>query len=188
MSSVLYVSSIEINTELTKVLKSVGYDSILHAKSSSEARRMISSTDYALILINTPLQDENGIDLAWFASSSSVASVALIVKSEFIERVEYQVAEFGVVVIQKPISPEYLYRNLKILYSTQNRIIKLVKDNRKLEEKVAELKLVDRAKCLLIAKEKMEEELAHRFIEKTAMDKRISRKEVALKIIDKYTK
>ena len=60
---------------------------------------------------------------------------------------------------------------------------KLLTSNKRLEDKIEELKLVDRAKCLLIMHEGMDEQEAHKYIEKKAMDLRISRREVAQKII-----
>ena len=61
-----------------------------------------------------------------------------------------------------------------------------MKQNRKLEEKIEELKLVDRAKCALIIHEHMSEEEAHKHIEKTAMNQRRTRREIARAILDIY--
>ena len=52
-----------------------------------------------------------------------------------------------------------------------------------LEEKVAQLRLINRAKWVLIEREGLTEPEAHRRIEKAAMDRRISREQVAREII-----
>ena len=55
-----------------------------------------------------------------------------------------------------------------------------------IEEKMAEIRLVNRAKWLLIERENMTEAEAHRYLEKRAMDLRVSRVEVAKQVIQTY--
>ena len=49
-----------------------------------------------------------------------------------------------------------------------------------------EIRLVDRAKCALIQYLSLTEPMAHRYIEKEAMDRRVSRREVAEGILRTY--
>lgn len=46
--------------------------------------------------------------------------------------------------------------------------------------------MVDRAKCLLIQYQNLTEPQAHRFIEKQAMDRRLTRLDVARQILTTY--
>ena len=50
-----------------------------------------------------------------------------------------------------------------------------------------EIRLINRAKWLLISEVKMDEPAAHRYIEKQAMDRCISKREVAEDIIKTYS-
>ena len=52
---------------------------------------------------------------------------------------------------------------------------------------MVEIRVVNRAKWILISELKMEEPDAHRYIEKQAMDRCISRREVAEEIISTYS-
>ena len=54
------------------------------------------------------------------------------------------------------------------------------------EEKMKEIRLVNRAKWVLIDELKMSEADAHRYIEKQAMDRCVSRREIAEEIISTY--
>ena len=54
------------------------------------------------------------------------------------------------------------------------------------EEKLQELRLVDKAKFLLLEHRHMTEEEAHRYIGKQAMDHGTSRKKIAQRILDDY--
>ena len=55
-----------------------------------------------------------------------------------------------------------------------------------LEEKMAEIRLVNRAKWLLIDKKKIDEPEAHRYIEKQAMNRCVTKVQIAREIIDSY--
>ena len=56
-----------------------------------------------------------------------------------------------------------------------------------IEEKMEEIRIVNRAKWLLISELKMDEQGAHRYIEKQAMDRCISKRAVAEEIIKTYS-
>ena len=55
-----------------------------------------------------------------------------------------------------------------------------------IEEKMEEIRIVNRAKWLLISELKMDEQGAHRYIEKQAMDRCILKRIVAEEIIKTY--
>jgi response regulator NasT len=65
-------------------------------------------------------------------------------------------------------------------------MISLHNENVKLQRKIEEIRLVDRAKCTLIEVLKFSEPQAHRYIEKQAMDLRCTRKQVAENILKTY--
>lgn len=55
-----------------------------------------------------------------------------------------------------------------------------------LEEKMAEIRLVNRAKWVLIEQLKMTENEAHKFIERQAMDRCVTRRTIAENILATY--
>ena len=60
------------------------------------------------------------------------------------------------------------------------------KKNASVDEKIEEIRIVNRAKCLLIEQLKMTESEAHRYIEKQAMDRCVTRRVIAENIILTY--
>ena len=66
------------------------------------------------------------------------------------------------------------------------RIAEFDKKMAKQEKKYEELRVISRAKCVLIEKESMSEQEAHRLIEKRAMDTRESRARIAADILKRY--
>ena len=66
---------------------------------------------------------------------------------------------------------------LSWLVSARERLRKFEKKTLSIEEKMAEIRIVNKAKWILISELKMDEPNAHRYIEKQAMDQCITKRE-----------
>ena len=93
----------------------------------------------------------------------------------------------GVYTLSKPLSRNSLSNALEWMTATRERLRNLEKKTLSLEEKMKEIRIVNRAKWLLISALGMDESQAHRYIEKKAMDSSVSKKEVADLIIKTYS-
>lgn len=67
-----------------------------------------------------------------------------------------------------------------------HRLARLKKENSRLVQRLEDIRVITRAKCLLIEYLNMSELAAHKYIEKQAMDLRITKKEVANRILKTY--
>ena len=161
------------------------YDPILRAGDAGEARRMLLNAPVDIVIINTPLKDDFGTELALDLADGS-AGVLLLVKNELYDQICYKVEDSGVLTLGKPTSRQGFYNAVKLLTAMTARLSKLEKANHTLQEKMADIRVVNRAKWLLIEHHHMKEQDAHYFIEKQAMDTRLSRREVAENIIRSY--
>ena len=92
----------------------------------------------------------------------------------------------GVFLMQKPFSRSAIEMASDWLISARERTRRAEKKELSIEEKMAEIRLVNRAKWLLISELKMTEGDAHRHIEKQAMDRCVPRRAVAEEIINTY--
>lgn len=161
------------------------YDPILRAGDAGEARRMLLNAPVDIVIINAPLKDDFGTELALDLADGS-AGVLLLVKNELYDQICYKVEDSGVLTLGKPTSRQGFYSAVKLLTAMTARLSKLEKANHTLQEKMADIRVVNRAKWLLIEHHHMKEQDAHYFIEKQAMDTRLSRREVAENIIRSY--
>lgn len=175
----------KIHDYISDMLPKSGYDPILRAGDAGEVRRMLLDTSVDIVIINTPLPDDFGVELALDLSESSMG-VLLMVKSEVYDQVCYKVEDSGVLTVSKPVTKQGFYSAVKLLSAMSARLSKMEKQNRTLQEKMADIRVVNRAKWLLIEHHHMTEQDAHYFIEKQAMDMRLSRREVAENIIRSY--
>ncbi len=159
---------------------------VVTARGAGEARRQMLGAAFDLVLIQTPLRDEFGSALASDICQSSGAGVLLFVKKELYDDVYAEVMEQGVMVLPMPASTQTVAQTLRILCAARERLRRMEEKQATVEEKIEEIRLVNRAKWLLIERLQMTEEDAHRYIEKQAMDLRLTRRAVAENIINTY--
>ena len=74
------------------------------------------------------------------------------------------------------------------MIASRKRVQNLESENHKLQKKIDEIRLVDRAKCILIQYLNMTEPQAHKYIEKQAMNMRQSRLQTAEMILKTYAR
>ena len=184
---VLIVSASEkFNEAARALLPSTDYFPVDTARSAGEARRALLEAAFDLVLIQTPLRDEFGSRLAMDICASSGAGVLLLVKKEVYDDVYAKVMEQGVMVLPVPASAQTVTQTLRMMCAARERLRRMEERQATVEEKIEEIRLVNRAKWVLIERLQMSESEAHRYIEKQAMDLRLPRKEVAENIIRTY--
>ena len=155
-------------------------------KGAAEARRIAAQDAYSLTMINAPLLDETGLELAIDLAKRSTAAVILLVKTELASMIADTATEAGVLIVTKPVNPQMFEQTIRVGIASRNRMLLFKSENERLQKKYEELKIVDRAKCLLIEHMRITEEEAHRVLEKEAMNMRISRVRVAKQILDRF--
>ena len=156
---------------------------VCRANSCGEARRMLVSGPYDILVINTPMPDDFGVELALDYADSPMC-IMLLVKDELYNQITYQVIDAGIVTISKPSTKPVVYSSMRLLSATSAKIKRMEKKNRTLEEKMADIRMINHAKWLIIDKKKVTEEEAHHMIEHHAMERRITKREAAREIID----
>lgn len=184
---VLVVSSTEsFGTSMAPLLPPTDYYPVVYARSSAEAQRLLAENSYDIVIINTPLSDDFGLRLASYVSSNTTAGVLLLVKSDRYTETSAKMLSYGVMTLPKPTSSQMLTQTLGVLCATRERLRQMEKKQLSVEQKMEEIRLVNRAKWLLIETLGMSEAESHRYIEKQAMDLRISKAQVARNIIHTY--
>ena len=168
-----------------RVLKENGFSQVETASNGGEARRLLLAGDWDLLLIAAPLPDEFGHDLATDAAEQGLP-VLLSVKAELWEEASARVGPAGVVALGRPFSRAVFAQAVGMLRAAQAQVGKLREENKKLRQKLEELRAVSRAKCLLVEYLRLDEEGAHKYIERAAMEERKTRRAVAEEIIAEY--
>lgn len=185
--SVLVISAKEnFNASLQSLLPESKYAPVQMVSSVSLAKRVLLERSFDFVFINTPLPDDFGTRFAIEISGNKGTVILLLVRDEVYEEVCDKVTEYGILTFPKPASKQMVAHTLNFMAGIRERLRKLEKKSLSMEEKMKEIRLVNRAKWVLIDELKMSEADAHRYIEKQAMDRCVSRREIAEEIISTY--
>jgi len=187
MENALIVSCTEKSAALfTEMLNEVSINQITVLKSDGEARRLFMKQNFDLVIVDSPLTDESGESLSRYIASNSFSQVILAVESETFDAVAAVCEDDGVLTISKPVDKEIFWLALSLAKAARNRIKRIQAENMQLKQKIEDIRVINRAKLLLISYLNLSEQEAHRFIEKQAMDLRSSKRAIAEGVLKTY--
>lgn len=185
--SILLVSaSDKINASLTELLPQTYYGQMLTVSSVAAAKRTMLEKTFDFVIVNAPLPDDLGVNFAIDSCNNQSTVVLLLVKAELHEEIHSKVVDFGVFTLPRPTSASMISAAFRWMKASRERLRCLQQRATTLEEKMEEIRIMNRAKWLLIGNLSMTEEDAHHYIEKQAMDKGMTRRKVAEGIIKSY--
>lgn len=170
---------------ICELLPKTDYEMLPLAGSVGEVRRTVLNTSADIIIINAPLPDEFGTQLALDMADENYG-VMLLVPTEVYDQICFKVEDFGVMTLAKPFSRKGFFSAVKLVTAMRAKLNTLNKKNQALQEKMMDIRTVNRAKWLLIEQHHMSESDAHYYIERKAMDMRMTRRQVAEDIIRTY--
>lgn len=186
MEKILIISSSNKSKELLDdIVKESGDYEIFTADNSFQCREIIKKINFDLIIINSPLKDDYGENLSIYINENTNSDIIIIVK----ENSEYGISkleERGIYVIKKPLNKIILMNIINSYITHRRRYNSIIEENERLKNKINNMALINRAKLTLIQYLKMSEEESHKYIEKQAMDLRITKVEVAKNILKIY--
>lgn len=187
MKKALVISSSQQSAaSLSELLRSEFYTQISVADNSKIAKRLVENDEFDLICINAPLADETGIELSEYFANVTRACVVIIVPQKNADDVNDSLMEKGVLVIAKPVNKHLFHHFLQFTECFKMRMLSVNEENEKLRHMVEDMKIINRAKLLLISCLNMSEQQAHRYLEKQAMDLRMSKLQIAKQVIKTY--
>lgn len=185
--SVLLVSSSpKFNESMLALLPESRFYPVAAVSDVSSARRRLLESKYDIVIINAPLPDDFGTRLALNICDNSGTAVLLFVKAEHYPDINGRVSPLGVLVLPKPATSQAVSQSLQLLCGTRERLRRMEQKTASIEEKMEEIRIINRAKLLLMEQLKMTEKEAHRFIEKQAMDRCVTRITIAQSILSTY--
>lgn len=92
----------------------------------------------------------------------------------------------GALHFEVPLAPAAFLQSFSSALELHERMRALEGENDRLKAALDDMKIIDRAKCALVRYQNMTEQEAHRYLEKTAMDRRLPRRVIAAEILKTY--
>ena len=186
--SVLIVSASEkFQSGLRSLLPESAYSPIATAASVGAAERARTGQDFDFVFVNSPLPDDAGIRFAIDCCRAGGTVVLLFAAAALYDSIQSRVEKHGVFVLPRPVPRDAILRGLNWMAAARERLRSYEKKVQPVEEKMEEIRLVNRAKWLLISELKMSEPDAHHYITHQAMDRCCAKRTVAEEIIRLYT-
>ena len=148
--SVLIVSAADkFSDQLENMLPENEFWPVSRVKSISAARRKIIDKNYDLILINSPLSDEVGDEFAIDSVSGTGRTAVIFAKNDIYDQICEKMMGFGVMTLKKPIGASFFLQCLNLCYAVLERFKTAEEHNITIEEKMEEIRIINRAKNLL---------------------------------------
>lgn len=170
-----------IRMDLVEMLTEAGYHVVGQASNGQEAIALVQELkpDLAILDVKMPVLD--GISAAEeIIHTAPVLMLTAFSQKELIERAR----DAGVMAyVVKPFSITDLVPAMEIAMSRHKQMTSLEKEIVNLHDRLETRKLIDRAKGILMTALNLTEPQAFSWIQRAAMDRRMSMKEVALAVI-----
>jgi response regulator NasT len=171
-----------IRLDLIEMLTEAGYEVVAHAENGAVAIEMakLHKPDLAILDVKMPLVD--GITAAQeIIEIAPVLMLTAFSQRELVERAR----DAGVMAyVVKPFSINDLIPAIEIATSRHKQMKSLQAEVADIYERLESRKVIEKAKGILMSGLSLTEPQAFTWIQKTAMDRRISMKEVAMAVID----
>ena len=171
-----------IRMDLVEMLGEAGYDVVAEAADGAQAIELaqIHKPDLAILDVKMPVLD--GISAAEkIIAIAPVLMLTAFSQRELVERAR----DAGVMAyVVKPFSIGDLVPAIEIAISRHLQMRSLANEVADLHERLETRKIIDKAKGILMSALNLSEPQAFSWIQKAAMDRRLTMKEVAMAVID----
>jgi response regulator NasT len=172
-----------IRLDLTEMLAEEGYQVVGEAGDGATAVRLAEELRPDLVVMDVKMPVLDGISAAERIVSQRIAPVLILTAFSQRELVERAREAGAMAYLVKPFAKTDLVPAIEMALSRHEEIALLEREVADLTERLETRKLVDRAKGLLQTRYGLTEPDSFRWIQKAAMDKRTSMREVAQVVI-----
>ena len=171
-----------IRMDLIEMLDEVGYEVIAQASDGAQAIELVKEhkPDLAILDVKMPILD--GIS----AAEEIIATCPVLMLTAFSQReLVDRARDAGVMAyVLKPFTINDLVPAIEIAISRHLQMKSLAAEVADLHDRLETRKIIDRAKGILMAALNLTEPQAFSWIQKAAMDRRLTMKEVALAVAE----
>jgi response regulator NasT len=172
-----------IRLDLAEMLEEAGYDVVGQASNGEQAVEMARELTPDLVIMDVKMPVMDGITAAEEIGNARICPVVMLTAFSQTELVE-RARDAGVMAyIVKPFTAADLGPAIDIARHRWVEVKALEQEVADLGDRLETRKSVDRAKGILMKKLKLTEADAFRWIQKTAMDRRLGMREVAEAVI-----
>ncbi|MEI6230278.1 MAG: response regulator [Actinomycetes bacterium] len=168
-----------IRMDLVEMLTELGYQVVGEAADGESAIRLAEELRPDVVMMDVKMPVLDGITAAQRIADQRIAPVVMLTAFSQRELVERATQAGVMAYLVKPFSQGDLVPAIEVAVSRYSQFVILENEVADLEERIETRKRVDRAKALLQQVYGLNEADAFRWLQKSAMDRRLSMREVA---------
>ncbi len=177
-----------IRMDLRELLEEAGHEIVGEAKDGFQAVEMARRSRPDLVIMDIKMPHQDGLTAARTITGEGCAPVLLLTAFSQPEIVEKAVESGAMAYLVKPVQENQLFPAMEIALSRWDEMQQMEQELEAAKDSLESRKLLDRAKGILMAKLRLNEQEAYRRIRQYSMQKRKSIKEVAESIIRSASK
>ncbi len=168
---------------LRNLVEEMGYTVVAEASTGPEAVRVCIEVKPELVLMDVEIPEMDGIDAAKEINRSTPTAVVLVTASEDEGMIRRAVSAGVMAFVPKPVKLNELHVAMALASARFSELQLLREENSGLKETMAARKFIDKAKGILMEKERLTEDEAFTKIRSLSMGQRKSMKDIAEMII-----
>lgn len=186
--SIVVADSSEISrTNICNLLNKKAYK-VYQATDGAGAIRIARRVFPDLVIIDDNIWGVKAYDAACLIEEDKLSNVIFITNNPNLKFYEKLKTMNIFAYINKPINTQQLYQIVEFTLVNSSKINKLEKKVKKLEDRIADRKKIDRAKGLLMENRDITEDEAYKLLRKRSMDECVPLAKIAERILEKYLK
>jgi response regulator NasT len=172
-----------IRLDLREMLEEEGYDVCAEAGDGQSAVDLATALTPDLVILDVKMPVLDGIAAATRIAERRIAPVVILTAFSQHELVE-QAREAGAMAyLVKPFQKKDLLPTIEMALSRYRELTTLEAEVGDLQERLAARKAIDKAKGVLMTEHAMTEPQAFRWLQTTAMDRRLTMRDVAERLL-----
>ena len=177
-----------IRLDLVEMLTEAGYAVVGQAGDGEAAIELTEKEKPDLVVMDVKMPKLDGISAAERIAKQRIAPVVILTAFAQRDLVERARDAGAMAYLTKPFTIEDLMPAIELAVSRFQEIKQLDAEITDLQDQLKARKLIEKAKGLLMKKLQISEPEAFKWMQKTAMDKRRSMKDVAQLVMDEFEK
>lgn len=174
-----------IRLDLAEMLAEAGYEVVAQAADGEQAVRLARETCPDLIIMDVKMPKLDGISAASQVAAERIAPVVMLTAFSQRELIERARDAGAMAYLVKPFSITDLVPAIEMAVSRFAEISALEHEVSDLTERLEARKTIERAKAALQESLGISEPEAFAWIQRTAMDSRLSMREIAARVLEK---
>lgn len=156
------------------------------AADCAQGRCALLQQSFDLCIVDAPLPDALGLEFIREFLGRRFEQAILFAEEKWCPQLLDRSIAAGICLLPKPFTRLTLLGAMSVAQAAFSATHSLRRENTELLRRMDALRSIDRAKCLLMQYLGMTEAQAHRYIEKQAMNLRVSKKVIAEHILKTY--